>query len=51
MGYISQSNTKKIHAYLTQTGKEKLITGNTTDFQVNIFHYMMMILIIKLHQK
>lgn len=37
MGYIQQSNTKKIYAYLTQLGKEKIISGDTTDFQVKFF--------------
>jgi len=37
MGYIQQSNTKKIYAYLTQTGKEKIITGDTMDFQIKYF--------------
>lgn len=37
MGYIQQSNTKKIYAYLTQLGKEKIISGDTIDFQVQYF--------------
>ena len=37
MGYIQQSDVKKIYAYLTQLGKEKIISGNTTDFQVTHF--------------
>lgn len=37
MGYIQQSDIKKIHAYLTQKGKEKFITGDTVDFQVAYF--------------
>jgi hypothetical protein len=37
MGYIQQSDTKKIYAYLTQLGKEKIISGDTTDFQVQYF--------------
>jgi hypothetical protein len=37
MGYIQQSNTKKIYAYLTQTGKEKIITGETKDFLIKYF--------------
>jgi hypothetical protein len=37
MGYIQQSNTKKIYAYLTQLGKEKIISGDTIDFQVKYF--------------
>jgi len=37
MGYIQQSNTKKIYAYLTQKGKQNFITGDTKDFQVAYF--------------
>jgi hypothetical protein len=37
MGYIQQSNIKKIYAYLTQLGKEKIISGDTIDFQVKYF--------------
>ena len=37
MGYIQQSDVKKIYAYLTQTGKEKIISGDTIDFQVKYF--------------
>jgi hypothetical protein len=37
MGYIQQSDTKKIYAYLTQEGKNKIITGDTIDFQIKYF--------------
>jgi hypothetical protein len=37
MGYIQQSDTKKIYAYLTQLGKEKFIIGELEDFQVKYF--------------
>jgi hypothetical protein len=37
MGYIQQSNNKNINAYLTQKGKQKIITGETVDFQVKYF--------------
>jgi hypothetical protein len=37
MGYIQQSDVKKIYAYLTQLGKEKIISGDTIDFQVKYF--------------
>jgi hypothetical protein len=37
MGYIQQSDTKKIYAYLTQLGKEKIISGDTIDFQIKYF--------------
>jgi hypothetical protein len=37
MGYIQQSDTKKIYAYLTQIGKERFITGELVDFQVKYF--------------
>jgi hypothetical protein len=37
MGYIQKSGVKKLYAYLTQDGREKIITGNTIDFQVKYF--------------
>lgn len=37
MGYIQQSATKKLYAYLTQKGREKIITGDTIDFQIKYF--------------
>lgn len=37
MGFVQQSNVKKIYAYLTQDGKGKIITGTPKDFQVAYF--------------
>jgi len=37
MGYIKQSDNKKIYAYLTQLGKERFITGELEDFQIKYF--------------
>jgi hypothetical protein len=37
MGYIEKSDLKKIYGYLTQTGKEKILTGDTVDFEVKYF--------------
>ena len=37
MGFIQQSTTKKIYAYLTQFAKGKILDGNEEDFTVKYF--------------
>jgi hypothetical protein len=37
MAFVDKSNTKKIYAYLTQQGREKILTGDTKDFIVTDF--------------
>jgi hypothetical protein len=37
MGFIQQSNTKKIYAYLTQYARQQILDGNEIDFTVKYF--------------
>lgn len=37
MGFIQQSTTKKIYAYLTQFAREKILNGDEVDFTVKYF--------------
>jgi hypothetical protein len=37
MGFIQQSNTKKIYAYLTQYARQQILDGNEADFTVKYF--------------
>jgi hypothetical protein len=37
MAFVNKSNTKKIYAYLTKQGREKILTGDTADFIITQF--------------
>lgn len=37
MGFVAESNNKKIYAYLTEKGKINVLTGDTIDFEVKYF--------------
>jgi hypothetical protein len=37
MAFVNKSDTKKIYAYLTKNGREKILTGQTSDFIITQF--------------
>ena len=37
MGFIPQTNTKTLYAYLTPKGRQYILDGNQEDFQVAFF--------------